>query len=70
MRGSRIACAFLLSCGGIEQRSESHRPSPSFGMRVALENVVSVASVLLLTEATMTELPEPTPKAEATSNER
>ena len=27
-------------------------------MRVALENAVSVASVLLLTEATMTELPE------------
>jgi chaperonin GroEL len=28
-------------------------------LRVALENAVSVASVLLLTEATMTELPEP-----------
>ena len=27
-------------------------------MRIALENAVSVASVLLLTEATMTELPE------------
>jgi chaperonin GroEL len=26
---------------------------------VALENAVSVASVLLLTEATMTEIPEP-----------
>jgi chaperonin GroEL len=27
-------------------------------VRVALENAVSVASVLLLTEATMTEIPE------------
>jgi chaperonin GroEL len=32
---------------------------PTKVMRVALENAVSVASVLLLTEATMTELPEP-----------
>jgi chaperonin GroEL len=28
-------------------------------VRIALENAVSVASVLLLTEATMTEIPEP-----------
>jgi chaperonin GroEL len=27
-------------------------------VRVALENAVSVASILLLTEATMTEIPE------------
>jgi chaperonin GroEL len=32
---------------------------PTKVVRVALENAVSVASVLLLTEATMTELPEP-----------
>jgi chaperonin GroEL len=31
---------------------------PAKVVRVALENAVSVASVLLLTEATMTELPE------------
>jgi chaperonin GroEL len=31
-------------------------------VRVALENAVSVASVLLLTEATMTDLPEPKEK--------
>jgi chaperonin GroEL len=31
---------------------------PAKVMRVALENAVSVASLLLLTEATMTELPE------------
>ena len=32
---------------------------PTKVVRVALENAVSVASVLLLTEATMTEFPEP-----------
>ena len=32
---------------------------PTKVMRIALENAVSVASVLLLTEATLTELPEP-----------
>ncbi len=34
---------------------------PTKVVRVALENAVSVASVLLLTEATLTELPEPKP---------
>jgi chaperonin GroEL len=33
---------------------------PAKVVRIALENAVSVASVLLLTEATMTEIPEPT----------
>ena len=32
---------------------------PTKVVRIALENAVSVASVLLLTEATMTEIPEP-----------
>ena len=32
---------------------------PTKVVRIALENAVSVASVLLLTEATMTEMPEP-----------
>ena len=32
---------------------------PTKVLRIALENAVSVASVLLLTEATMTEIPEP-----------
>jgi chaperonin GroEL len=32
---------------------------PAKVVRIALENAVSVASVLLLTEATLTELPEP-----------
>jgi chaperonin GroEL len=34
---------------------------PAKVVRVALENAVSVAGVLLLTEATMTEIPEPAP---------
>jgi chaperonin GroEL len=34
-------------------------------VRVALENAVSVAGTLLLTEATMTELPEEKPAAVA-----
>jgi chaperonin GroEL len=33
---------------------------PAKVVRIALENAVSVASLLLLTEATMTEMPEPT----------
>lgn len=37
---------------------------PTKVVRVALENAVSVASVLLLTEATMTEIPEPHGKQE------
>jgi len=32
---------------------------PAKVVRIALENAVSVASILLLTEATMTEIPEP-----------
>ena len=38
---------------------------PTKVVRIALENAVSVASVLLLTEATMTDLPEPKPEAPA-----
>jgi chaperonin GroEL len=41
---------------------------PTKVVRVALENAVSVASVLLLTEATMTEIPEP-PKERAMESE-
>jgi chaperonin GroEL len=39
---------------------------PTKVVRIALENAVSVASVLLLTEATMTELPEPKKEAAMT----
>ena len=34
---------------------------PTKVVRTALENAVSVAGILLLTEATLTELPEPKP---------
>ena len=36
---------------------------PTKVVRLALENAVSVASVLLLTEATLTEVPEPKTEA-------
>jgi chaperonin GroEL len=35
---------------------------PTKVVRLALENAVSVAGVLLLTEATMTEVPDPKPE--------
>ncbi|MEJ2565414.1 MAG: chaperonin GroEL [Gammaproteobacteria bacterium] len=38
---------------------------PTKVVRIALENAVSIASVLLLTEATMTEIPEPEKKGPA-----
>jgi chaperonin GroEL len=38
---------------------------PTKVVRLALENAVSAAGVLLLTEATMTEIPEPRPAAAA-----
>ena len=38
---------------------------PTKVVRIALENAVSVAGVLLLTEATMTEIPEPHAKSDA-----
>jgi chaperonin GroEL len=41
---------------------------PTKVVRVALENAVSVASILLLTEATMTEKPEPKKELPATSD--
>jgi chaperonin GroEL len=37
---------------------------PTKVVRIALENAASVASLLLLTEATMTDVPEPAPKRE------
>jgi chaperonin GroEL len=42
---------------------------PTKVVRLALENAVSVAGVLLLTEATMTEVPEPKPEASTAQSE-
>lgn len=43
--------------------------APTKVVRVALENAVSVAGILLLTEATLTELPEKEPAARAPAME-
>ena len=42
---------------------------PTKVVRVALENAVSVASTLLLTEATLTEIPEPKPESKTSTPE-
>ncbi len=44
---------------------EAGNIDPTKVVRIALENAVSVASVLLLTEATMTEVPEPASESRA-----
>lgn len=49
---SRNAYVDLLEAGIVD---------PTKVVRIALENAVSVASILLLTEATMTEIEEPAP---------
>lgn len=51
---------FDASCNQYVDMFEVGIVDPTKVIRVALENAVSVASVLLLTEATMTEIPEPT----------
>src|ERR1700687_1111582 len=43
----------------IARRNTARRIDPTKVVHIALENAVSVASVLLLTEATMTEVVEP-----------
>lgn len=62
---ARAATAFDASRNAYVDLVEAGIVDPTKVVRVALENVVSVASVLLLTEATMTDLPEP--KSEAPS---
>ena len=47
----------LFRSGGSARTSTAAKPGDA--LHIALEMAVSVASVLLLTEATMTELPEP-----------
>jgi chaperonin GroEL len=64
-----VAVARMLERGGNEGFDASTKTyvdlveagiiDPTKVVRIALENAVSVASLLLLTEATMTELPEP-----------
>ena len=59
MRGSQGAIGFDAASGKNVDLVEAGIVDPTKVVRVALENAVSVASVLLLTEATLTEIPEP-----------
>ena len=62
MRNGKGNYGFDASKGAYVDLVEAGIIDPTKVVRVALENAVSVASVLLLTEATMTDLPEPSPK--------
>ncbi len=53
---------FDAACGDYVDLMEAGIIDPTKVVRVALENAVSVASVLLLTEATLTEIPEQKPR--------
>lgn len=53
---------FDAACGEYVDLMEAGIIDPTKVVRVALENAVSVASVLLLTEATLTEIPEQKPR--------
>jgi chaperonin GroEL len=66
MRGGTGNFGFDAARGQYVDLVEAGIIDPTKVVRVALENAVSVASVLLLTEATLTEVPEP--KAEAAPN--
>ncbi|MBI3403824.1 MAG: chaperonin GroEL [Acidobacteria bacterium] len=59
MRAGTGALGFDASCGRYVDLTEAGIIDPTKVVRIALENAVSVASVLLLTEATLTEVPEP-----------
>ena len=59
MRGGTGAYGFDASRGAYLDLTEAGIIDPTKVVRIALENAVSVASVLLLTEATLTEVPEP-----------
>ena len=59
MRNQPTNCGFDAAKGAYVNLLEAGIVDPTKVVRIALENAVSVASVLLLTEATMTEIPEP-----------
>ena len=64
MRSGQGAFGFDASVGRYLDLYEAGIIDPTKVIRIALENAVSLASVLLLTEATLTELPEPPNKQE------
>ncbi len=59
MRGGSGNLGFDAAEGTYVDLMEAGIVDPTKVVRVALENAVSIASVLLLTEATLTEIPEP-----------
>lgn len=66
MRSATGSYGFDAATGKYVDLIEAGIIDPTKVVRLALENAVSVASVLLLTEATMTEVQEPKPSPEAT----
>ena len=62
MRGGSGNFGFDAGSGRYVDLVEAGIIDPTKVVRLALENAVSVAGVLLLTEATMTEVPEPKPE--------
>jgi chaperonin GroEL len=65
LRAGRGALGFDAARGVYVDLLEAGIIDPTKVVRTALENAVSVASLLLLTEATLTEIPEPTTEAAA-----
>jgi chaperonin GroEL len=63
MRAGKGSYGFDAARGEYVDLIEAGIIDPTKVVRTALENAVSVASVLLLTEATLTEVPEPRPEA-------
>jgi chaperonin GroEL len=62
MRSGTGSFGFDASTGRYLDLMEAGIIDPTKVVRIALENAVSVASLLLLTEATLTEVPEPPPQ--------
>ena len=65
MRGGTGSYGFDAATGQYGDLMEAGIIDPTKVVRLALENAVSAAGVLLLTEATMTEVPEPRPEPAA-----
>ncbi len=63
MRAGAGALGFDAATGKYVDMLEAGIIDPTKVVRVGLENAVSVAGTLLLMEATMTDMPEPSPKA-------
>ncbi len=67
MRAGQGAFGFDAAAGKYVDLIEAGIIDPAKVLRVALENAVSIASTLLLTDATLTDAPEPKDKREAPS---